>query len=91
MQAKETLTTLCGLSREETALDFSGQYLVAGDAVLIANDISNMGALTSLNLSWNHISGYWDHQQEMVVVTPEGMVVVVVVVTLVVLLRLYSM
>jgi hypothetical protein len=44
MQAKENLTTLCGLSREETALDFSGQHLGAGDAVLIANDITNMGA-----------------------------------------------
>jgi Leucine-rich repeat (LRR) protein len=55
MQAKETLTTLCGLSREETALDFSGQYLVAGDAVLIANDISDMRAMTRLNLSKNQL------------------------------------
>jgi hypothetical protein len=55
MQAKETLTTLCGLNREETALDFSGQYLVAGDAVLIANDISDMRAMTSLDLSSNKL------------------------------------
>jgi hypothetical protein len=48
MQAKENLTTLCGLSREEAELDFSGQYLRAGDAMLIANDISDMGALTKL-------------------------------------------
>jgi hypothetical protein len=41
MQAKENLTTLCGLSREETEIDFSGQHLGAGDAVLIANDISS--------------------------------------------------
>jgi hypothetical protein len=53
MQAKENLTTLCGLSREEIELDFSGQYLDAGDAVLIANDIRDMGALTSLNMSKN--------------------------------------
>jgi hypothetical protein len=45
MQAKEKLITLCGLSKEETELDFSGQYLEPGDAVLIANDISGMGAL----------------------------------------------
>jgi Leucine-rich repeat (LRR) protein len=51
MQAKEKLTTLCGLSKEETELDFSRQSLGAGDAVLIANDISNMGAVSSLNLS----------------------------------------
>jgi hypothetical protein len=56
MQAKETLTTLCGLSREETALDFSGQYLVAGDAVLIANEISDMRALLVLSLRDNSLA-----------------------------------
>jgi hypothetical protein len=55
MQAKEILTTLCGLSGEETSFDFSGQHLYAGDAVLIANDISDMGALTSLNLASNSL------------------------------------
>jgi Leucine-rich repeat (LRR) protein len=55
MQAKEKLVTLCGLSKEETELDFSGQDLSAGDAVLIANDISDMGALSSLNLASNHL------------------------------------
>jgi hypothetical protein len=56
MRAKENLTTLCGLSGEETELDFSsGQYLGAGDAVLIANDISDMGALTSLNLASTYL------------------------------------
>ena len=48
MQVKKKLVTLCGLSKEETELDFSGQYLSAGDAVLIANDISDMGALSKL-------------------------------------------
>jgi hypothetical protein len=55
MRSKENLTTLCGLSREETELDFSGQDLGAGDAVLIANDIRDMGASTSLDLSGNHL------------------------------------
>jgi hypothetical protein len=58
MQAKENLTTLCGLSGEETELDFSQQDLGAGDAVLITNDISDNGALTSLNLSSNYLTGY---------------------------------
>ena len=58
MQAKEKLTTLCGLSRDETELDFSGQNLGAGDAVLIANDISDMGALTSLDISKNDLTNY---------------------------------
>jgi Leucine-rich repeat (LRR) protein len=53
MQAKEKLITLCGLSKEETELAFSGQDLCAGDAVLIANDISDMGAMTNLDMSKN--------------------------------------
>jgi Ran GTPase-activating protein (RanGAP) involved in mRNA processing and transport len=56
MQAKENLTTLCGLSREETELDFSGQYLGAGDAVLIATDIRDMGALPVLSLKANNLA-----------------------------------
>jgi hypothetical protein len=55
MQAKEKLITLCGLSKEETELDFSGQRLCAGDAVLIANNISDMGAISSVNLLKNGI------------------------------------
>jgi hypothetical protein len=55
MQAKENLSTLCGLSREETEINFSKQRLGAGDAVIIANDISDMGALMSLDVSNNDI------------------------------------
>jgi hypothetical protein len=55
MQSKEKLTTLCGLSRKETALDFSRQALGPGDAVLIANDISGMGALLHFDISNNDI------------------------------------
>jgi hypothetical protein len=55
MQAKEKLTTLCGLSKEETELDFSNQNLSAGDVVLIANDISEMNGLTKLNISENNL------------------------------------
>jgi hypothetical protein len=55
MQSKEKLTTLCGFSREEVTLDVSNQGLGPGDAVLIANDISDMGALTSLDLSSNEL------------------------------------
>jgi hypothetical protein len=55
MQSKEKLVTLCGLGKDKTELDFSGQNLDAGDAVLIANDISDMRALTSLNLAKNYL------------------------------------
>jgi Ran GTPase-activating protein (RanGAP) involved in mRNA processing and transport len=57
MRPKENLTTLCGLGREETELDFSGQGLKAGDAVLIANDIRDMRALVKLDISSNDIGG----------------------------------
>jgi hypothetical protein len=64
MQSKEELLTLCGLSKEETELDFSrrgqrGQRLCAGDAVLLANDISDMGDVSLLNLAGNTIGGYY--------------------------------
>jgi hypothetical protein len=73
MRSKENLTTLCGLSREETELDFSSQDLGAGDAVLIANDISDMGALTSLNLASNSIGAYKDKEHPFKFhATPEG-------------------
>jgi hypothetical protein len=55
MQSKEKLITLCGLSKEGTKLNFSGQGLGPGDAVLIANDISDMGTLTSLDISKNKL------------------------------------
>jgi Leucine-rich repeat (LRR) protein len=48
MQSKEKLATLCGLCKEETELDFSSQHLGVGDAVLIANDNSDMEALSKL-------------------------------------------
>jgi hypothetical protein len=57
MQSKEKLITLCGLSGNEATLDFSNQRLGAGDAVLIANDISDMRALTSLDIS-NQLDQY---------------------------------
>jgi Leucine-rich repeat (LRR) protein len=61
MHAKEKLITLCGLSKEETQLNFFGQNLDAGDAVLIANDISDMGALSVLDLSCNQLTeGAWN-------------------------------
>jgi Ran GTPase-activating protein (RanGAP) involved in mRNA processing and transport len=55
MRSKENLTTLCGLTGVETELDFSSQGLGAGDAVLIANDISDMGGLSIANVMGNKI------------------------------------
>jgi Ran GTPase-activating protein (RanGAP) involved in mRNA processing and transport len=55
MQSKEKLITLCGLSGNEATLDFSEQGLGPGDAVLIGNDNSDMGALSLLNLASNRL------------------------------------
>jgi hypothetical protein len=55
MRSKDTLTTLCGLTGVETKLDFSSQGMGAGDAVLIANDISDMGNILLLNMSSNEL------------------------------------
>jgi hypothetical protein len=56
MQSKEKLTTLCGFSGNEAMLDFSIVELNPGDAVLIANDISDMGALSVLSLKGNKLA-----------------------------------
>jgi hypothetical protein len=57
MQSKEKLTTLCGLSGNEATLDFSNQGLGPGDAVLIANDIRDNGALSKLVMRQNDFHG----------------------------------
>jgi hypothetical protein len=55
MQAKENLTTLCGLSGMETELDLSDQALGMGCGVLVANEIINNAALTKFDISKNSI------------------------------------
>jgi hypothetical protein len=57
MWSKDTLTTLCGLTGLETELDFSKTpdgHNHAGDAVLIANDISEMRALSTFTFSGDY-------------------------------------
>jgi hypothetical protein len=51
LQAKDKLTTLCGFSGDDTELDLSNKNLSAGCAVLVANEISDMRALTKLDIS----------------------------------------
>ena len=53
MESKDNLKTLCGFSGDETELDLSHKGLRAGCAVLVANEVKNIGALTSLNLASN--------------------------------------
>eukprot|EP00935_MAST-01C_sp_MAST-1C-sp1_P001490 g1490.t1 len=48
MESKSNLTTLCGFSGDETELDLSKEGLTAECAVLVANEIKNNGALTTI-------------------------------------------
>jgi hypothetical protein len=50
-----TLKSLCGNSGEETELDMSGKMSGAGDAIMLAAEIVDNGAMTSLNLSKNRL------------------------------------
>eukprot|EP00935_MAST-01C_sp_MAST-1C-sp1_P001876 g1876.t1 len=61
MRSKDSLTSLCGLSGTETELNLSNEELGAGDAILIANDIRDTAALTSLNVSDNELCGIGKH------------------------------
>jgi Leucine-rich repeat (LRR) protein len=55
LQAKDKRTTLCGFSGDETELDLSNKNLSAGCAVLVANEISDMGAISSVDVLGNSI------------------------------------
>jgi hypothetical protein len=55
MLSHKNLTTLCGLSGEETELDMSGKMSGAGDAIMLAPEINDNGAMTSLNLALNYV------------------------------------
>ena len=47
-EEKPTLKTLCGLTHEETALDYSYHGLGPADAMLLAPELGVMPSLTSL-------------------------------------------
>jgi hypothetical protein len=76
MQSKEKLITLCGLSGNEATLDFSNfsaQGLGPGDAVLIANDISDMRALSKLIFGGDR---YHDTEGQLVTPDPASLLLV---------------
>ena len=67
MASKPSLETLCGFSGDETEVNLSNKGLSTGCAVLVANEVKNNGALTSLNMSNNNIGaidsgGWFEHQ-----------------------------
>jgi hypothetical protein len=50
-----TLKSLCGNKGNETELDMSGKKIGADGAIMLAPEIADNGALTSLNLAKNHL------------------------------------
>jgi hypothetical protein len=52
-----TLKSLCGNRGNETELDMSGKMNGAGDAVMLAAEVIDNGALTSLDISNNQLVG----------------------------------
>ena len=54
MESKESLRTLCGFKGDEKELDLRNKGLTAGCAVLVSNEIKDMGALAKLDLSKNN-------------------------------------
>jgi hypothetical protein len=67
-----TLKSLCGNKGNETKLHMCSKMSGAGDAIMLAREVVDNGALTSLNLSSNNIGAHWDSAQRKMVVTPEG-------------------
>ena len=55
-EAKPGLTTLCGLSGNETELDLSGKGLGPGCVILLALEMEANGSLSSLIFKGNHLA-----------------------------------
>jgi hypothetical protein len=52
-----TLKSLCGNKGNEVELDMSGKMDGAADAIMLVPEITDNGAMTSLNLASNHLCG----------------------------------
>jgi hypothetical protein len=53
MRSKPNLISLCGIADDATQADLSGLGMDADDAIILASELPDKGALTSLNLSSN--------------------------------------
>ena len=59
MQAHPTLVSLCGFADDATEANLSYLGMDADDAAVVADEIPAKGALTSLNISNNTLTGYY--------------------------------
>jgi hypothetical protein len=57
LKEHSTLKSLCGNNGDETELDMSGKMKGAEDAIMLAAEIIDNGALTQLDVSSNNLAG----------------------------------
>jgi hypothetical protein len=55
LKAHPALKSLCGNKGDETELDMSGKKMQSWDAIMLAPEITDNGALTKLDISYNSI------------------------------------
>jgi hypothetical protein len=65
-----TLKSLCGNKGNETELDMSGKMDGAEDAIMLAAEVVDNGALSSLNLSSNQLTGSYGNDMTGAVLKP---------------------
>jgi hypothetical protein len=59
MRFKPNLVSLCGIADDDTGADLSGIGMDADDVIILASELPNKRALTSLDVSGNSIGGYY--------------------------------
>jgi hypothetical protein len=78
MRSKPNLVSLCGIADDATEADLSGLNMDADDAIILASELPDKRAMTSLNLADNGIGGYYTDKGsrylEKFHPTPEGVV-----------------
>jgi hypothetical protein len=57
MRSKPNLVSLCGIADDATGADLSGLNMDADDAIVLASELPDKGALSYLNLASNSIGG----------------------------------
>jgi hypothetical protein len=61
MRSKPNLVSLCGIADNATEADLSGLRMDADDAAILASELPDKGALSSLNLASNDLGRRWVH------------------------------
>jgi hypothetical protein len=55
MRSKPNLVSLCGIADDATEADLSGRGMDADDAIILASELPDEGAMTKLDISFNDI------------------------------------